>query len=108
MRESQFLLTDGAEVFAVDVHVTKEAAHKASAHQCNFGELDFYSDSMSPLQALNIFVPNYKEIAEIKDMVKQTTVKAHLHWVRTHVGHILNECADEFASHSLDDYSSHP
>lgn len=75
--ENQFRLTYGAEVYAAEVHVFNEDI--TNAHHRGRSELEIYSDSRSPLQALYGFVPQYKVTAEIKDLIKTTEVEAHMH-----------------------------
>lgn len=83
--KSQFHLTDGAEVFAAEVHVIKEAI--SDAHRRGLGELDIYSDSGSALQPLYGLVPRHRAITEIKGLILKTRVVVHMHWVRAYVGH---------------------
>lgn len=49
---SQFRLTDGAELFAAEVIAIKEVI--INSHRRGFGELDVISDSRSALQSLHV------------------------------------------------------
>ena len=69
-----FRLSDGATVFAVEVHAIKEAITNALKRDLSY--FDNYSDSRS---ALNSLVPWHRAAAEIKDLVKQSSVKITAH-----------------------------
>lgn len=92
--ESQFFLTDGAEVCATEFHAIKRAV--ADTRQRDLSEIHIFSDSRSALQTLNcLLVSRHRAISEIKDLVKRSKVEVHMHWITAHVGHIYNESADE-------------
>lgn len=88
-------LTDGADVFAAEVHVIKEAI--ADAKQRDLSDHGIYSDSRSVFETLNYQVSRHRPISEIKDLVKNSGVEVHMHWVKAQVGHVYNERADELA-----------
>lgn len=76
--ELQIRLTDGAKVFAVEVHAIKEAV--TDALQRDLSEIHKFSDSRLALQALNCLVSQHRAISEIKDLVKRSEVEVNMHW----------------------------
>ena len=77
LEESMFRLSDGATMFAAEVHAIKEAI--TDALKRSLCDLDVYSDSRSALEALNSLVHRHRAVAEIKDMVKESGVKIYAH-----------------------------
>ena len=84
-----FRLSDGATVFAADVHAIKEAI--TDSLKRGFSDFDVCSDSKLALEALNSLVLRYRIVAEIKDLVKQSGINITAHWIKAHVGHPGNE-----------------
>ena len=87
--ESMFRLSDGATVFAAEVHAIKEAVTDALTR--GLGDFDVYSDSRSALEALNSLVPRHRAVVEIKDLVKQIGEKITARRITAHIGHVGQE-----------------